>query len=141
MEESYFKGCLYFEANKFKRMMNELANKAFEDIQLSPSHCYILMLLNDKGVLSPKQVSFDLDLKPSTITRLVQKLEDESYIKRNIGSKKSICLTSKGIDIIEPIKKGFDNLHLEYKKLLGKELEKNLTTNLIKANKKIKEKI
>ncbi len=47
----------------------------------------------------------------------------------------------KGIDIVETIRRGFDNLHLEYKKLLGEELEKNLTSNLIKANKKIKEKI
>ena len=74
---SKYSQCLYFSSNALARKVEKLARESWKPVNLSPSHGYLLMMvLEDPGV-QPGYLANHLQLQASTITRLVEKLEEK----------------------------------------------------------------
>lgn len=80
-------GCLFFSTTKLSREWSKLADEAFSKTGLSPSHAVLLYIVNLKGELQQKEVGELLHLTPSTITRLIDKLERKGYVKKQSEGK------------------------------------------------------
>lgn len=79
---SMFERCLYFNVNALARAVNRIWDEAFAEFDLSPSHAYLLRLVLAEPGLTPKQISQELKLEKSTITRFLHVLAEKNLINR-----------------------------------------------------------
>ena len=77
-----FERCLYFNINALTRAVNRIWGQAFDEFGLSPSHAYMLRLVLSNPGLSPKQISSELKLDKSTITRFLDAMEKKGFVQR-----------------------------------------------------------
>ena len=80
-----FERCLYFNLNALTRAVNQIWDAAFAEFELSPSHAYLLRLTLSQPGLTPKQISQELKLEKSTITRFLDVLQKKGLIRRQKG--------------------------------------------------------
>lgn len=80
-----FERCLYFNINALTRAVNQIWDAAFAEFDLSPSHAYLLRLVLSTPGLTPKQISQELKLEKSTITRFLDALQNKGLIRRQKG--------------------------------------------------------
>jgi DNA-binding MarR family transcriptional regulator len=80
---SRYAQCLYFTTGALARKVEKLALDSWKPAGLSPSHAYLLMAVLEEPGMQPSQLAAQLQLQPSTITRLIQKLEDSKLVIRN----------------------------------------------------------
>lgn len=120
--DSRLYGCLFFSTTKLARELGRLADEAFQKTGLSPSHAVLLYIINLKGEVQQKEVGELLHLTPSTITRLVDKLERKSYVKKQTEGK-NVCLlaTDEGLQQQEQIVFSWNQLQNGYKDVLTEE--------------------
>lgn len=127
MLEKEFCGCLFFTANRLNKIAAQIAEEELRKLNMSPTYVYILLGVKFKKGISQKELSEELHLKPSTITRLIDKLVYNGMVERKIDGKLSrIYLTKLGEDIQEDIQMARIKLHNKYKEILGKEEYENL---------------
>ena len=62
--EKYLHNCLYFTANSLARQISRLADEEFRLTGLSPSHAFLLMLVNEKPGITQKELGLALNLAP-----------------------------------------------------------------------------
>ena len=74
--------CLYHSINALSRVITRIAEEEFNSVKLSPSAVFILCEVNSTSGISIGAVSKILQLSPSTLTRLVEGLEEKDLIKR-----------------------------------------------------------
>lgn len=77
-----FERCLYFNVNALARVVNQIWDSAFAEFDLSPSHAYMLRLILSSPGLSPKQISQELKLEKSTITRFLDVVQKKGLVRR-----------------------------------------------------------
>jgi len=80
--ESKYNHCLYFAANTLARKIEKLAIECWKPVDLPPSHAYLLMMVLEEPGLHPGILANHLQLSPSTITRLIEKLEEKDLVLR-----------------------------------------------------------
>lgn len=98
--DSRYGRCIYFASNALARKTEKLAAAAWKKANLSPSHAYLLMIVLDEPGVQPGALSRELHLTPSTITRLIEKLEEKKLVTRNTeGKTTSVYPTAKGKDM------------------------------------------
>ncbi len=121
-QDCMLNGCLFFSTTKLARELGKLADEAFSKTGLSPSHAVLLYMVNLKGKIQQKEIGELLHLTPSTITRLIDKLERKGYVKK-LSEGKNVCLqaTSEGIAQQEQIIASWNRLHDGYKDILTEE--------------------
>ncbi|HTS43809.1 MAG TPA: MarR family transcriptional regulator [Puia sp.] len=85
--DSRYNRCLYFASHALARKIEKLADKAWERVKLSPSHAYLLMLVIDDPGIQPTALVDQLLLAPSTVTRLIEKLEEKKLVQRKTEGK------------------------------------------------------
>lgn len=85
--DSKYKHCMYFIANALGRRIEKLAMETWKQVDLSPSHAYLLLLVIEEPGIQPTAISEQLLLTPSTITRLIEKLEDKGLASRSTEGK------------------------------------------------------
>jgi len=85
--ESKYAECLYFTTNALARKVEKLAIKSWKPVNLSPSHAYLLMLVIEQPGIQPGFISDHLQLTPSTVTRLIEKLEERKLLIRTSSGK------------------------------------------------------
>lgn len=85
--ESRYHACLYFSTNTLARKIEKLAADVWSSINLSPSHAYLLMMVIEAPGVQPSLVASELQLSPSTITRLIEKLEKQKLVFRKSDGK------------------------------------------------------
>jgi len=130
--------CLYYASNVFARSMEKLAEEEFGAIGLSPSYAYLLMAAIQKPGIRPLELSQILQLHPSTITRLVDKLQIKGYLERlNSGRTTKILPTSKSQGMQLKLARAWQNLQNRYTLLLGEEQTQQLITAIGGARDKI----
>ena len=61
--------CLYFSANSLARVITRMADEEFHPTGLSPSHAFLMMLVNDNPGIGQKDLCEQLHLAPSTVNR------------------------------------------------------------------------
>lgn len=98
VSQSKYSKCLYFSANTLARKTEKLANIFWSRIGLSPSLGYMLILINETPGIHPTLLCEQLQLTPSTITRLIEKLEKfELAYRTNTGKNTLVFATEKGL--------------------------------------------
>ncbi len=133
MEECKIKycGCLYYSANALARVMTRMAEEEFASTGLAPSHAFVLMTVNFQPGIQPKDLSNHMQLTPSTVTRLVEKLEFRGYLERSISGRITmIHPTAKSLELNDKIKESWRNLYNRYSNLVGENEGKELTQKI-----------
>lgn len=139
-EKSYFCNCLFFSSASFARNMSKLADEAFARTGWSPSHAFVMITVNrfDEGVI-PSRIAKELHLTPSTVTRLLDKLEQKKMVKREADGKNSLVKpTEKSLALNDELMDSWNTLFESYKALLGEEFSGRLADQLYDASEKIK---
>jgi MarR family transcriptional regulator, organic hydroperoxide resistance regulator len=120
--DSIYCKCLYFTASALSRKVEKLAQDSWKKMNLSPSHAYLLMLVLEEPGIQPKSLAAHLQLKPSTITRLVEKLEQKKWlIRTRDGKVANVYPTPKAKDKHEGLKECLHEFYKGYSQILGKE--------------------
>lgn len=133
-----FERCLYFNANALTRAVNQIWEDAFTEFDLSPSHAYLLRLALSKPGLTPKQISQELKLEKSTITRFLDALTKKGLLKRQkspSGDARELGIypTGKAEKIAKQLEAKGNSL---YQKMVDN-IGKNELTSLVKQLRKI----
>lgn len=138
MTENYFDNCLYFTVNKLSRAITKMAEDSFKLTGLSPTHAFLMMLVIDKPGISQSELAEALHLKPSTITRFVDKLVEKGLIERRAEGKRSLNFpTENGEAILKDIKEGWKILFRSYSDVLGEDDGKALNKLINEAGNKL----
>ena len=131
---SQFCNCLYYTAGAFARKMNQLAEEAFASTGLAPSYAFLLMAANRQPGISPSELSAELLLTPSTITRLVEKLETKGFVERKThGRTTEVYPTQKSKDLDKALRNAWQNLYRTYTEELGEKESVVLTRSMNRA--------
>ncbi len=120
--------------------MSRLAEEAFARTGWSPSHAFVMITVNrfDKGVI-PSQIAKELHLTPSTVTRLLDKLEQKAMVMRETDGKNSLVKPTKNsLALNDELLTSWNLLLENYKQLLGKDFSEKLADQLYDASEKIK---
>lgn len=129
--ESKYCSCLYFTANALARKIEKIAIDSWKKVDLSPSHAYLLMLTLEEPGIQAGQLAEQLQLTPSTVSRLLQKLEEKKLVIRAAeGKQTNVYPTQKGKEMKPLLKECIDNANEKYSKILGKEESKQLIRNM-----------
>lgn len=132
---SYDSHCMYFTVSSLSRHLNELADRAFRPIELSPSHGHMLLAICDHPGITQVTLSDMLNLKPSTITRLLEKLIKKEYIyKVNKGRKSLIYPTENGQGMQGIIETALNRIYTQYNDILNKDFAEDLIDHIVEAN-------
>jgi MarR family transcriptional regulator, organic hydroperoxide resistance regulator len=122
---------MYFVSNALARKVEKLAVEAWKPVNLSPSHAYLLMLTIDEPGIRPTMLSEELNLTPSTITRLIEKLEGKKLVIRiTEGKLTNVYPTPKGKELHTKLKQCVAVFYENYSGVLGKEESAKLVQNM-----------
>ena len=136
--ESKYCGCLYNSANVLARNMTRMADEAFAKLGLTSSYAFLIMTANDKPGIQPKEICQHLQLTPSTVTRLIEKMEYKGLLERKkVGRSTEVYPTKESIKLQPKIKAAWKCLSNRYTKILGKQDSEVLVTAIHAANKKL----
>ena len=130
--------CLYFTANALSRVITRMGEESFRKTGLSPSHAFLVMLVNEKPGIGQKALAENLQLAPSTVTRFVDSLVHKGYLTRLTEGKSSkVFPTDEGKRLQAPIEKAWHELHMRYAKILGRREGDALTAMIDAASDKL----
>jgi DNA-binding MarR family transcriptional regulator len=130
--------CLYFTANSLSRVITRMAEEAFRRTGLSPSHAFLMMVVNDNPGIGQKELCGQLHLAPSTVTRFIDALANKGYLTRQSDGKAScIYATPAGENLQKPIEEAWKTLHQRYAAVLGLEAGDELTAMIDAASQKL----
>lgn len=136
---SKYCGCLYYSANALSRLMTKMADEEFAVTGISSSYAFLLMTVNNKPGIQPKEISEQMQLSPSTITRLIEHLEQKKLVERkSTGRTTEVLPTEKSKKLDKKIKEAWRNLYNRYSELIDEEEAKMLTANIYDAVKKLR---
>ncbi|MGM0546173.1 MAG: MarR family winged helix-turn-helix transcriptional regulator [Bacteroidota bacterium] len=111
---------LFFLTGALSRKLTNQADETFATVGLSSSHALLLWLIYDNPNAQPSQLANQMQLKPSTITRLVQKLERRELVKKQSeGRATSIRCTGQGENLAQDIQQKWEQLIQQQKDKLG----------------------
>lgn len=138
--DSKYHQCLYFTANALARKIERLAQESWSPVDLSPSHAYLLMLVLDEPGVQPSYIAAHLQLQPSTVTRLIEKLEEKKLVVRMTEGKiTNVYPSPRGKDMLPRLKACLDDFYSKYSAILGKEDSARLVQHMGKFADKLNE--
>ena len=139
-EKSILHHCLYFTANALSRVIARMAEEEFKTTGLSPSHAFLMMVVNDNPGIGQKELGGQLHLAPSTVTRFIDSLVYRGYLNRKSKGKVSkIYSTNKGKQLKKPIDAAWKSLYHRYSSILGMNEGDQLTQLIDDAGRKLEE--
>jgi len=113
---------MYFASGALARKVEKLALDTWRDTNLAPSHAYLLMIVLDKPGVPPTALVEELLLAPSTITRLIEKLEQKKLVKRTMEGKiTNVFPTAKAKSMYAQLRAREDKFYENFSSILGKE--------------------
>lgn len=122
IQDSKYSQCLYFTSAAFARKVEKMAIEVWKEVNLPPSHAYLLMTVLDEPGIQPSGLSSELHLQPSTITRLVEKLEERKLVVRTTeGKLTNIYPTPKAKELLPKMKQCIIKISQKYATILGKD--------------------
>jgi len=136
--DSKYCNCLYHSVNALSRVVTNVADEEFAKTGLTSSYAFLLMTVNEKPGIQPTEISMHLQLKPSTITRLIEKMENKGLLQRNYcGRCTEVHPTEEGKKMQAKIKKAWKGLYERLSEVLGKERVDELTVNIYDSCKQL----
>jgi DNA-binding MarR family transcriptional regulator len=134
-QNNFLESCLFFNSNTLSRHLLKIAQKEFAQLNLSPAHASLMLLVYDTPGISPKQLSQMLHLTPSTITRFMDALVKKDMLIRETKGKQAFVFPSiKGLGLKAPIAEAYKRLYHAYTDLIGIRQAHQLTQTLIQVN-------
>jgi MarR family transcriptional regulator, organic hydroperoxide resistance regulator len=128
---SKFGKCLYFTSNALARKVEKLAQESWKPLNLSPSHAYLLMAVLEEPGIQPSQLAGELQLQPSTITRLMEKLELQKLVQRTTEGKiTNVYPTPKAKALYPKMKTCQQHFYQQYVAALGQEASAQLVQDM-----------
>ena len=125
---SRYAACLMFAANALARSVTAIGDAEFARLGLSYSHAYLLNEIATEPGLTPTALSETLYLSPSTITRLIEKLESKGLARRQSGGKNTLVFaTDAGLALAPAVRQAWQANWVKFTRLLGEEAVLNLT--------------
>jgi DNA-binding MarR family transcriptional regulator len=116
-----FERCLYFNVNALARRVNTIWDEAFSEFDLSPAHAYLLRLLLESPGLTQTQITRELKLEKSTVTRFVTVLEAKVLLSRDRqGREVLVYPTAKAYRLQKRLNAKGDALYQKMIDALGK---------------------
>ncbi|QHV99448.1 MULTISPECIES: MarR family winged helix-turn-helix transcriptional regulator [Spirosoma] len=132
--ETRFSACLLFSANALARAITAIGDEEFGKFGMCYSHAYLLCEVVGQPGITPSQLSETLYLTPSTITRLVEKLELKHLVRRESEGKKTLIYPTEEGEALQPaIAQAWDRVGERYSKALGETDVCRLTQQVFKA--------
>ncbi|HSB93293.1 MAG TPA: MarR family transcriptional regulator [Flavitalea sp.] len=129
---------MYFVSAAFARKVERLAVSSWKVVNLSPSLAYLLMLVIEEPGSQPTYIGRHLHLKPSTVTRFAEKLEERKLIIRTTeGKLTNIYPTPKGKELYPELKKCLQDFISRYDNLI----EKKEGNKLLETMRRVADKI
>ncbi|MEJ0103238.1 MAG: MarR family transcriptional regulator [Bacteroidota bacterium] len=129
--ESRYCKCLYFSSNALARKIDKLAQESWKAVGLSPSHGYLLMTVVEEPGIKPGVLADHLQLQPSTITRLIEKLEEKKLVVRTAEGKiTNVYPTPKAKELYPKMKNCVDNFYASHASIIGKEDSRKIVRNM-----------
>lgn len=120
MPDSLTENNLFFLTAALSRKLTHQADKTFATVGLSSSHALLLYVIHENPQIQPSHLAERLYLKPSTITRLVQKLERRGLVeKQSEGRSTAIVCTDKGVNMAAEMQKKWEDLIHQKQQELG----------------------
>ena len=120
--ESKYNQCVYFSSAAFARKVEKIAVESWKPVGLAPSHGYLLMHVIEEPGVQPGCLADQLQLQPSTITRLIEKLEEKKLVVRTTeGKQTNVYPTPKAKDLYIKLKECTKNFHDACTGVLGKD--------------------
>lgn len=136
--KSTYCSCLYYSANALSRVMTKMAEEEFTSCGFAPSYAFLLMTVNETPGIQPKNLSIQMQLTPSTVTRLIEKMEYKGFLERkSVGRATQVFPLEKSLALQKELKACWKNLFERYTTLLGKEQAIELTQNVYAAYEKL----
>lgn len=136
--ESKYSNCLYFTSNSLARKIEKLALESWKKVDLSPSHAYLLMMVVENPGVQPTFISDHLQLQPSTVTRLIEKLESKKLVVRTTEGKTSnVYSTPKGKELYPKLRECAMEFQSNCVSVFGKEETAKLVQSISKNADKI----
>jgi DNA-binding MarR family transcriptional regulator len=106
-----------------------MTEQSFAPTGLAPSLGFVVMTVQRNPGIQPSEVAKIMMLSASTLTRLVEKLENKGLLLREAkGKTTSIHLTEAGEAIIPALKAAWQDTSRRYTAILGEEAANQLTT-------------
>ena len=140
--KSILHSCLYFTANSLARVITRMAEEEFRLTGLSPSHAFLVMLVNDNPGIGQKELCEQLHLAPSTVTRFIDTLTYKGFLTRQTDGKATkVFATKDGARLRQPIEDAWKSLHQRYAKVLGLRDGDELTAMIDDASSKLSEQL
>lgn len=137
-KEANYNDCLYFTSNALARLLTRMADEEFGKLGLSPSHAFLLMSVIDKPGIQPGKLSEELQLSPSTVTRLIEKMEYRGYLERHSeGRATHVHPTGECLNLDGDLREAWVNLTGRYTDILGDRYSKVLTEMTFTATEKL----
>lgn len=138
--DSRFCQCLYFSTAALARKVEKLATESWKPVGLSPSHAYLLLAVLDEPGIQPTTLGEHLQLQPSTITRLMQKLEEKKLVIRTTeGRVTNVYPTPKAKELQPKMKECMNQFYQQYSQALGKDESTRLVQSITKVADKLRE--
>ncbi len=129
-----FSACLLFSANALARAVTAIGDEPFSRFGLSYSHAYLLSEVAITPGGTPTYLSEQLYLTPSTITRLIEKLEQKGLVtRRPEGKNIRVYPTDAGLALVPAIDEAWQQNWSAFKAVLGEEDALKLTELVFKA--------
>jgi len=129
-----YSACLLFSANALARAITAIGDEEFGRFGLCYSHAYLLCEVVAQPGISPSQLSETLYLTPSTITRLVEKLESKRLVRRESEGKKTLIFPTPEGEALQPtIGEAWNRVGTRYSQLIGETNVCQLTQQVFKA--------
>ena len=128
---SKYAQCLYFTSAALARKVEKLASESWKKVDLSPSHAYLLMAVLEGPGIQPTALGEQLQLQPSTITRLIEKLEGKKLVVRTSeGKTTNVYPTPKAKELQPKLGECMQDFHGKCSRLLGKDENGRLVQNM-----------
>ena len=134
-EKSPYCNCLYYSANALSRLMTRMADEEFALAGVSSSYAFLLMTVNGQPGIQPKEISQKMQLTPSTVTRLVEKMEARGLLERKSSGRATEVYPNKKSQELQPrIQEAWQNLYRRYANILGEKASQALTSAIYEAS-------
>ena len=140
IKDSRYAECLYFTSAALARKVEKLAAESWKKVNLSPSHAYLLMAVLEEPGIQPTGLAEHLQLQPSTITRLIDKLEEKKLVVRTSEGKISnVYPTPKAKELQPKLKLCMQEFYGRYADIIGQEDSRKLAQAMARIADKLED--
>ena len=120
--KSAYCNCLYHAANAMARSISRIADEEFAEADITPTQGFIVMTVVKRPGIRAGDIAKEMQLTPSTITRMLDKLEERGFVSRSSEGKSMLVYpTPDAIGAEQRIKTAWGKMYARSTKNLGKE--------------------